>query len=105
MPAVARIVAGAPNSSPTTTSTPMGLKRLGAFVLLVDHLAWIAVAFFKKPLNCMLTGLAGRADYQERLRASSFVVSLTFPVKVVNVWNSPSYRLYEHRRDAPAAEA
>jgi hypothetical protein len=43
-------------------------KRLRAFVLLVDHRT-DAVAFFNKMLNCMLTGLAGRADYQERLRA------------------------------------
>jgi hypothetical protein len=27
------------------------------------------VTFFKKMLDCMLTGLTGRADYQERLCA------------------------------------
>jgi hypothetical protein len=43
-------------------------KRLRAFVLPVDHRT-DAVTFFKKTLNCMLTGLTGRADYQERLRA------------------------------------
>jgi hypothetical protein len=43
-------------------------KCLRAFVFLVDHRA-DSVTFFKKMLTCMLTCLAGRADYQERLRA------------------------------------
>jgi hypothetical protein len=43
-------------------------KRLRAFVLLVDHRA-DSVIFFKKMLDRMLTGLTGRADYQERLCA------------------------------------
>ena len=62
-------------------------KHLRAFVLLVDHRA-DSVTSFKKMLDCMATGLTGRADYQERLRAHhsspEWMVEAAYKARVIS---------------------